>query len=103
MTTMTEKRKALGRGLDSLLPGGPPVVTPVRRDGDKSKPTTSGAQTRPSEKPKDDEVVLGSVGHHRRESGVRNGRNRGRECGNHSGGHERGDFRYPGASFPQAD
>jgi ParB family chromosome partitioning protein len=63
MTTMTEKRKALGRGLESLLPGGPRAVTPVRPDGDKSQPTTSGAQTRPSEKTRNDEVVLGSVGH----------------------------------------
>jgi ParB family chromosome partitioning protein len=29
MTTTAEKRKALGRGLDSLLPGGPRVVSPV--------------------------------------------------------------------------
>jgi ParB family chromosome partitioning protein len=29
MTTTAEKRKALGRGLDSLLPGGPRVVPPV--------------------------------------------------------------------------
>ncbi|HET7206511.1 MAG TPA: ParB/RepB/Spo0J family partition protein [Terriglobales bacterium] len=28
MTTATDKRKALGRGLDSLLPGGPRVVNP---------------------------------------------------------------------------
>jgi ParB family transcriptional regulator, chromosome partitioning protein len=28
MTTTIDKRKALGRGLDSLLPGGPRVVTP---------------------------------------------------------------------------
>jgi hypothetical protein len=40
MTTTAEKRKALGRGLESLLPGGPRVVTPIattRPDEEKNR------------------------------------------------------------------
>jgi ParB family transcriptional regulator, chromosome partitioning protein len=47
MTTMTEKRKALGRGLESLLPGGPrvvPPVSPARTESQKER-----AEPRPGE------------------------------------------------------
>jgi ParB family transcriptional regulator, chromosome partitioning protein len=43
MTTTAEKRKALGRGLESLLPGGPRVVPPVAPA--RAEPRTSTENT----------------------------------------------------------
>ena len=53
MTTTVEKRKALGRGLESLLPGGPRVVSPVAPPGtDKNAPAPgTGANGRGSTSP----------------------------------------------------
>jgi ParB family transcriptional regulator, chromosome partitioning protein len=49
MTTTAEKRKALGRGLESLLPGGPRVVSPAAPPAtDKNAPSGTGGNGRAS-------------------------------------------------------
>ena len=57
MTTILEKRKALGRGLESLLPGKPRTTTPPPAHGQAPVPPvvagTSAVATAPAPKPED--------------------------------------------------
>ena len=48
MSTTAEKRKALGRGLESLLPGTPKVISPAAFPNDKSALTGGGENGRGS-------------------------------------------------------